>query len=130
MMNRNKFQRVWVSLNSLITHFLCFEVIREKCWGAWFYVYYLVAHSRVHGTYFTMSKKIFRSIILNNNSVIFIYSFKPRQESNFMVLRFHNPHFHDLLHRHDLMYELPLKQAQDNDRGYTLKNSLGKSSDL
>ena len=48
-----------------------------------------------------------------------------------MVLRFHNPRFQ--VQRHDLscsMYARLLKQAQDNHQGYTLKNNLGKSSDL
>ena len=59
----------------------------------------------------------------------FIYTLRVGWSPNFMVLlnHFHNPHVHDLVHRHDLscsMYEQPLKQAQDNHQGYTLNDNL------
>ena len=59
-----------------------------------------------------------------NQPIIFIHTLGPRQGSNFMDIRFHNPH--SQIHHQGLSCSpcaQPLKQAQDYQR-YTLKDNL------
>ena len=79
----------------------------------------------VHGLYFTIRKKNIPKHHFKQQVNHFIYTLKG--SPNFMILRFHNPRFHDPDHLHDLKYSIhthPLKQAEDNHQGYTLKSNL------